>query len=424
MKIAIVGSGIAGLTAAHRLHGQHEITVFEAGAHVGGHVHTHDVHLEGRDFAVDTGFIVHNDRTYPHFIALLDELGVKRQASDMGFSVSCSHSGLEYNGSGLNALFAQRSNLARPGFWRMLHDILRFNREAPDLLDEGGADLSLAAYLERQGFGPMFRDYYILPMGAAIWSTDPALVGQFPARFFIRFFLNHGLLTINDRPVWRVIEGGSRRYVEKLIAPFADAIRLNCPVRRIERRDDRVTLCLDGARETFDAVFLACHSDQALSLLEAPSAEESAVLGAIPYQANEAVLHTDIRLLPKRRRAWAAWNYLMPEGPQGRVCLTYDMNILQGLNAPETFCVTLNATELIDPNRIISRMTYHHPLFTLDGISAQQKQRAINGTCRTYYCGAWWRNGFHEDGMVSALDAVRHFENDHEKLPVRRLGAA
>ncbi|MDE1942613.1 MAG: FAD-dependent oxidoreductase [Betaproteobacteria bacterium] len=424
MKIAIVGSGIAGLAAAHRLHGQHQITVFEQGSHVGGHVHTHDVRLDGRDFAVDTGFIVHNDRTYPHFTGLLDELGVKRQASDMGFSVSCSQSGLEYCGSNLNALFAQRSNLARPTFWRMLRDIFRFNREAPALLEQVGADQSLGTYLDQEGYGSMFRDHYILPMGAAIWSTDPVRVAQFPARFFIRFFLNHGLLSINDQPVWYVIEGGSRRYVEKLIAPFADSIRLNSPVRRIRRSNDQVTVCLDGGSEVFDAVFLACHSDQALSLLEAPSRDEEAVLGAIPYQANEAVLHTDTRLLPKRRRAWAAWNYLMPEGPQGRVCLTYDMNILQGLDAPETFCVTLNATELVDPDRIISRMTYHHPLFTLDGISAQQKHRAINGTCRTYYCGAWWRNGFHEDGMASALHAVHHFEDDHAKLPVRRLGQA
>jgi uncharacterized protein len=424
MKIAIVGSGIAGLTAAHLLHPEHDITVFEAGSHVGGHVHTHDVELNGRHYAVDTGFIVHNDRTYPNFVSLMDELGVECQDSDMGFSVSCSRTGLEYNGSSLNALFAQRSNLARPGFWRMLGDILRFNREAPEMLRDDSGDLPLGDYLERQGYGAMFRDYYILPMGAAIWSTDPALMQRFPARFFIRFFINHGLLSVSDRPVWRVIKGGSRRYVEKLTAPFANRIRVNSPVRRIERRDDHVEICLDDGRIHFDAVFLACHSDQALAMLDAPSERETAVLGAIPYQANEAVLHTDTRLLPKRRRAWAAWNYLMPDGPHGRVSLTYDMNILQGLDAPETFCVTLNASERIDPDKVIARMTYHHPLFTLDGMTAQMNHRAIDGTRRTYYCGAWWRNGFHEDGMVSALDAIRHFESDYGKLPVRRLGTA
>jgi predicted NAD/FAD-binding protein len=270
----------------------------------------------------------------------------------------------------------------------------------------------------------MFRDYYILPMGAAIWSSDPARIEVFPARFFVRFFLNHGLLSINDRPIWRVIKGGSRSYVERLIAPFAGRIHLRSPVRRLERHDDYVDLRLDDGWARFDAVFLACHSDQALAMLDLPSKAESQVLGAIPYQANDAVLHTDTRLLPKRRRAWAAWNYLMPDGPQGRVSLTYDMNMLQGLDAPETFCVTLNASDRIDPDKVIARMSYSHPVFTLDGIAAQQRHRAINGTHRTYYCGAWWRHGFHEDGMVSAIEAVGHFESDHGKRALRRLGAA
>jgi len=424
MKIAVVGSGIAGLTAARLLHQQHDITLFEAANHVGGHVHTHDVELEGRRYVVDTGFIVHNDRTYPNFTRLLNELGVERQDSEMGFSVSCSRSGLEYNGSSLDTLFAQRSNLARPGFWGMLRDILRFNREAPALLGGAGADMPLGEYLARQGYGSMFRDYYILPMGAAIWSTDPVSVQAFPARFFIRFFHNHGLLTLDDRPVWRVIRGGSRRYVERLTAPFADRIRLGSPVRRVQRHHDGVELCLDDGRARFDALFLACHSDQALAMLDAPTPPESEVLGAIPYQANEAILHTDTRLLPKRRRAWAAWNYLMPDGPDGGVSLTYNMNILQGLDAPRTFCVTLNGSERIRTDSIIARMTYDHPVFSLAGIDAQLQHRAINGTRRTYYCGAWWRNGFHEDGVVSALEAVRHFEEDYGKCSVRRLGAA
>ncbi len=422
MRIAIVGSGVAGLTAAHHLHPQHDITVFEAGGHVGGHVHTHDVELSGRHYPVDTGFIVFNHRTYPHFIQLLADLGVESQASDMSFSVSCGASGLEYNGTGLNALFAQRRNLLRPRFWGMLGDVLRFNREAPLLLRAEGPEMGLGEFLERGGYGAMFRDYYILPMGAAIWSTDPARMLAFPARFFVGFFMNHGLLSVTDRPTWRVIRGGSRAYVERLTAPFRERVRVRMPVRALSRFPDHVAVHTDQGTARFDAVFLACHSDQALALLADPTPAERAVLTAIPYQANEAVLHTDTRLLPRRRLAWAAWNYLMPEGPGGRVSLTYDMNILQGLDAPETLCVTLNATERIDPDKVIATMTYHHPLFTPAGAAAQLRHREIDGTRRTYYCGAWWRNGFHEDGVVSALDALRHFEEDrlHLHLSVRQ----
>lgn len=413
MRIAVVGSGISGLTVAHHLHSGHDITVFEAGDHVGGHVHTHDVKLGGRDFRVDTGFIVFNRRTYPNFIALLNELGVESQESDMSFSVSCAKSGLEYNGTNLNALFAQRSNLLSPRFWGMLQEILRFNREAPLLLKSSGEEIGLGEFLQANGYGSMVRDYYILPMGAAIWSTDPERMLDFPARFFVRFLVNHGLLSINDRPVWRVVKGGSRSYVDRLIAPFRDQVRLNCRVERIERSTDHVTLFTRASgAERYDAVFLACHSDQALGMLADPTNPEREVLEAIPYQPNEAVLHTDISLLPVRRLAWAAWNYLMPEGPKGKLSLTYNMNILQGLEAPETLCVTLNASEHINPEKILARMSYHHPLFSPESVTAQARHRELNGTRRTYYCGAWWRSGFHEDGMVSALDALRHFNQD------------
>jgi predicted NAD/FAD-binding protein len=419
MKIAIVGSGIAGLTAAHHLHPEHDITVFEGGEHIGGHVHTHDVQLGGRHYAVDSGFIVFNHRTYPHYTRLLADLGAESRPTAMSFSVACGesgpHPGLEYNGTSLNALFAQRENLVRPGFWGMLRDILRFNREAPGLLGSEGEEIGLGEYLERGGYGAMFRDYYILPMGAAIWSTEPARMLAFPARFFVRFFMNHGLLSLADRPVWRVIKGGSRAYVERLVAPFRERVLLRTPVRALSRHAEGVDLHLAEGAARFDAVFLACHSDQALALLTDPTRAEREVLSAIPYQANEAVLHTDMRLLPRRRLAWAAWNYLMPEGPGGPVSLTYDMSILQGLDAPETLCVTLNATERIDPDRILARMSYAHPLFTPAAVAAQARHREIDGTGRTYYCGAWWRNGFHEDGVVSALDALRHFRDDLQR---------
>ncbi len=412
MRIAIVGSGIAGLTAAHHLHREHDITLFEAGAHAGGHVHTHDVTLGRRRFAVDSGFIVFNQRTYPHFIELLAELGVRSQPSDMSFSVSCARSGLEYNGTSLNGVFAQRANLISPGFWGMLRDILRFNKEAPALLSDQGEEMTLGEFLDRGGYGRRFRDYYILPMGAAIWSSDAAGMLAFPARLFVRFFMNHGLLSINDRPTWRVVQGGSRSYVERLLEPFRSRVRLNTPVQRVTRHDTHVDVHLADGSERFDALFLACHSDQALGMLSEPTRVEQEVLSAIPFQANEAVLHTDARLLPRRPLARASWNCLMPDGPDGPATLTYNMNLLQGLDAPETICVTLNDRGHIDPARVIARMTYHHPVFTPAAVSAQLRHREVDGTMRTYYCGAWWHNGFHEDGVVSAMDALRHFEQD------------
>jgi predicted NAD/FAD-binding protein len=421
MRIAIIGSGIAGNVAAHRLQRDHDITVFEAGEHAGGHTHTHELEQAGRRYAVDTGFIVFNDWTYPNFIALLDELGVASQPSQMSFSVRDQASGLEYNGSRLNTLFAQRSNLLRPSFLGMVRDILRFNHEAPALLAAPGAELSLGEYLARGTYGRAFVEYYIVPMGAAIWSTDPDSMLHFPARFFVRFLHNHGMLSVNERPTWRVIRGGSARYVEKLIAPFRDRVRLRTSVEWIRRLPGSVIVkARGGAAERYDAAFLACHSDQALRLLADPSAAERAVLGAIPYQENEAVLHTDTRLLPRHRLAWAAWNYhVLPES-RARVALTYNMNILQGLDAPEPFLVTLNRSDAIDPRKVIKRITYHHPLYTPAGVAAQARQGELNGPLNTYYCGAYWRHGFHEDGVVSALAALDHFRARHAQRPVYR----
>jgi predicted NAD/FAD-binding protein len=410
MRIAVIGAGIAGNVAAWHLSREHDLAVFEAGAHAGGHTHTRDVGQGGRRYAVDTGFIVFNERTYPNFCALIGELGVASQPSSMSFSVRDEASGLEYNGSSVNTLFAQRRNLLRISFLGMLREILRFNGEAPALLDAPGGELALRDYLARGGYGRAFVDHYIVPMGAAIWSTAPEAMLGFPARFFVRFLHNHGMLSIDRRPMWRVVRGGSARYVERLTAPFRDRIRLSTPVEWIRRLPGSVIVKPRGHdAERFDAAFVACHSDQALRLLADPSPVERDVLGAIPYQANEAVLHTDTRLLPRARRAWAAWNYHVLAQPGGRVALTYNMNILQGLDAPQPFLVTLNRADAVDPAKVIERIVYHHPLYTPAAVAAQARQAELNGALNTFYCGAYWGNGFHEDGVVSALVALGHF---------------
>lgn len=409
MKIAIIGSGIAGNTLAHHLHKHHEITVFEAGSHIGGHTHTHDIEHKGRRYSVDTGFIVFNDRTYPNFIALLNELGVDWQASDMSFSVHCEKTGFEYNGTSLNTLFAQRRNLFKPAFYRMIGEIMRFNKSSLELLAEG-PEIRLGDYLARGKYSQQFIDYYIIPMGSAIWSTEARQMLDFPARFFVRFFHHHGMLTVNDRPQWRVIKGGSARYVEALTASFRERVRLDTPVEHVRRLKRSVRVKpLNGPEETFDWVFFACHSDTALTMLKDPSAAEREILSAIPYQENSVYLHTDRSLLPRRKLAWAAWNYHVTAAPIDRVAVTYNMNILQGLDSPEPLLVTLNHTRNINPAHVIKRLTYHHPLYTTAGTMAQARHAEISGINRTAYCGAYWRNGFHEDGVVSALTALEHF---------------
>ncbi len=410
MKIAIIGSGIAGNTIAYHLHQQHDITVFEAESHIGGHTHTHHIQHEGRDMSVDTGFIVFNDRTYPNFIALLEALNVKWRDSSMSFSVRCEKTGLEYNGTTLNSLFAQRLNLFRPSFHQMIRDILRFNKNALELLDEG-SEIQLGEYLKKGGYSQQFIDYYIIPMGSAIWSTDAGQMLAFPARFFVRFFHHHGMLTVNDRPQWRTIVGGSASYVEALTAPFRQSIRLNTPVESVRRLKNSVRIKpRNGEEETFDYVFFACHSDQALRMLKDPSPAEQEILKAIPYQHNTVFLHHDQKMMPKKKLAWAAWNYHVTQPAADRVTVTYDMNILQGLESKEHLLVTLNHTDAIDPAKVIKRIDYMHPLYTLKGAAAQARHAEISGVNRTGYAGAYWRNGFHEDGVVSALAALQHFE--------------
>jgi len=405
MRIAIVGSGISGLVCGHLLARSHEITVFEAADWVGGHTHTVDVEVEGKAYAVDTGFIVFNDWTYPNFIKLLDQLGVGSRPTEMSFSVNEPTTGLEYNGNNLNSLFAQRSNLFSPAFLGMVRDILRFNREAAADLDIGeiAADITLGDYLRAKGYGQRFTDHYIIPMGAAIWSMSLADMLAFPLQFFVRFFRNHGLLSVSDRPQWRVIEGGSRSYVAPLTRDFAQAIRLNCPVSQVRRDPEGVTVVSSRGEERFDRIIFACHSDQALKLLAQPTEQEQSILGAIGYADNDVVLHTDTRLLPRRKLAWASWNYRLGNDPAQPAAVTYNMNILQGIESDTTFCVSLNQTAEIDPTKILRRFSYAHPQFSLAAAAAQERWSELAGANHTFYCGAYWANGFHEDGVVSAL---------------------
>lgn len=411
MNIAIIGSGISGLTCAYLLNRNHEITLFEAGDWVGGHTHTVDVIVEGQRYAVDTGFIVFNDWTYPNFIRLLGQLGVAFKPTEMSFSVTDPDSGLEYNGNNLNSLFAQRRNLLSPGFWGMLRDILRFNKEALRDLEQQriAADTTLDQYLKAGGYGERFILHYIVPMGAAIWSMSMADMLGFPLQFFIRFFKNHGLLSVSNRPQWCVIEGGSSAYVAPLTASFKDKIRLNCPVTRVERDEDGVVIHSASGSERFDKVVFACHSDQALALLARPSSTEQSILGALPYADNEVVLHTDTRLLPKRKLAWASWNYRLGGAGHTLAAVTYDMNILQGIQSETTFCVSLNQSASISPIKVLAKYTYAHPQYSLNAVAAQQRWEELDGAQHTYYCGAYWASGFHEDGVVSALRVARSF---------------
>ncbi|MFC3153431.1 NAD(P)/FAD-dependent oxidoreductase [Litoribrevibacter euphylliae] len=412
-RVAIIGSGIAGLTAGYLLSRSHHVSMFEANDYLGGHTHTKHVTLKGKSYPVNTGFIVFNDWTYPNFIKLMDELGVKSEASDMSFSVRCENTGLEYNGTSLNSLFAQRINMVRPSFLRMVYDILKFNKQTVMALDCDGISehQTLGEFLQAHRYSNAFRHHYIIPMGAAIWSASEEVMMDFPLKFFLRFFNNHGMLSVDERPQWRVLTGGSASYIEPITQPFKDNIHLNTPIARVHRYEDKVVLqTQSGQSHEFDQVIFACHSDQALALLAEPTPDEHRILSAIPYQMNDVVLHTDTRLLPKRKLAWASWNYHIPQRCSDRALVTYNMNILQNFHdAPETFLVTLNRSTEIDPSKIIASYQYSHPVFTLDGIAAQQDHHRINAKHRTHYCGAYWFNGFHEDGVNSGLRVAERF---------------
>jgi len=412
MKIAIIGGGISGLTAAYLLHDEHDLTLFEANDYVGGHTHTHELEAEGRRWRVDSGFIVYNEKTYPNFIKLLRRLKVVSQKSSMGFSVKAPYKKLEYSGASLNALFAQRQNLFRPSFYVMIKDILRFNRLAQSKFEGLVESMTIKEFLSQNKFSKHFIENYIIPMGAAIWSTAAEKTIEMPAVFYIRFFQNHGLLQIYNRPQWRVIKNGSKSYIEKIKVGFEKQIKLSTPVKKIIRYKDEVEIFFGKSGEhsnKFDKVIIATHSDQALQMLEEPSAKEKEILGSLPYQENEALLHTDESILPRKKQTWSSWNYLLNEDSKGPVALTYSMNILQSLTVRTQFLVTLNSSEKIDSNKILKKLIYQHPLFTVEGVRLQKEKHLINGKKNTFYCGAYWGNGFHEDGVVSALDVCKFF---------------
>jgi predicted NAD/FAD-binding protein len=402
MRIAVIGAGISGLVAAYVLSRRHDITVFESASYIGGHTHTVDVDDEDGRHAVDTGFIVFNDRTYPTFVRLLDRLGVASQPSTMSFSVRCAASGFEYNGTSLNGLFAERGNLLNPAFYGLLRDILRFNREAPgEAARMNGA--TVAAFLAAHPYGSAFRDRYLVPMGASIWSCPPGRFLEFPVGFVMEFFANHGILQVSGRPTWRVVRGGSARYVEALTRTFAHRVRLNAAVRGVRRTPDGIAVRTGDGVEAFDEVVFGCHADQALGLLEDPTVAERDLLSAFPYQPNDTLLHTDTTMLPRRRRAWAAWNYLVPRGASSGVTVTYNMNLLQRLPARQVYCVSLNATAGVAAPSVLGRYTYHHPLYTTRRDGAQRRHADVIRVNRTSFCGAYWGYGFHEDGVASAL---------------------
>ncbi len=399
-KIAIIGSGIAGLTSAYYLSRRHDITVFETNDYIGGHTHTVEVDYDGEKSAIDTGFIVFNDRTYPNFIRLMKEISVQYQPTEMSFSVRNDAIGLEYNGNNLDSLFAQRKNIVNAAFLQMLYDIVRFNR----LVRKESSRMELKTigeFLENRKFGKLFADNYLLPMVAAIWSMGLDEIRSFPLQFFTRFFENHGLLNIVNRPQWYSIIGGSSAYIAPLTASFRDAFRLSTPVLSLSRAADGIIVKTNRHQETYDEVVIACHADEALKLLVDPSDHEREVLSSFHFTDNEVVLHTDRSRLPKANKAWASWNYRLNSDISSRATLTYNMNILQRLKKRHTYLVTMN--EEVARDKVLARFNYAHPVYNTAVINAQQQWHTISGIDHVHYCGAYWLNGFHEDGVNSAL---------------------
>jgi uncharacterized protein len=406
MRIAVIGSGISGLASAWLLATEHEVTLYEASDYLGGHTHTHDVEVAGRSYRVDSGFIVFNEPHYPLLYKMFEQLGVQTQATTMSFALSNERSGLEYNATSLDGLFAQRSNLLSPRFLRMLSDIFRFYRQAPALLELSGPGPTLGDYLDEHRYSAAFRDDHLVPMASALWSSPATQILGFPAKYLVRFMANHQMLQASNRPQWRVVRGGSQTYVRAMRQGWKVRERANCAVTRVLREADVVQITSQSGNERYDQVVLACHSDQALALLGDASDRERDILGAIAFQENDTVLHTDARLLPKRRKVWAAWNALVPADESQQCTVSYCMNLLQSLDAPDPIVVTLNRSAQIAPEKILKRMRYHHPVYSQASVAAQSRKKEIQGTNRTWFCGAYWGWGFHEDGMHSAVEVA------------------
>lgn len=412
MKIAVIGAGISGLTAAWVLSRRHDVVLFEANDYAGGHANTVRVSGENGPVPVDTGFIVFNELNYPNLCRIFDRLGVDSERSDMSFSVHCEASRVEYNGTSLNKLFGQRRNLARPAFWRMVTGIVRFNRQAVRDLENGLADdITVEEYVSRNDYPDTFVRHYLMPLGAALWSCDIRTFGTFPMRFVIEFLHNHRMLQVEGRPVWRTVSGGSRNYIDRLLADFRGRVRLNTPVRRVERAPRGVTVRLEGnRREEFDEAVLATHADQSARMVLEPGERERETLGMFPYRRNRVTLHTDTTMLPDRRHIWAAWNYRIPASESRQTSVTYNMNILQNLPGSRTWCVSLNQDAPIDESCVLRRINYDHPMFIPGRDAAQRDHDALIRRDRLSYCGAYWGYGFHEDGVRSALNVCEAFE--------------
>tara|TARA_B100001142_G_scaffold312378_1_gene347717 strand:- start:33 stop:1301 length:1269 start_codon:yes stop_codon:yes gene_type:complete len=409
LKIAIIGSGISGLTSAYILSKKHEVYLFEKNDYIGGHTHTHEIKENTNNINVDSGFIVYNENTYPNFIKLLDILNIERQHTEMGFSVKSNSQDFEYAGNSINSIFSQRKNIFKPSFLKMVYDILKFNYQSKRDIKKISTNITLKQYLDSSSYSKEFIDKYIIPMGAAIWSTSPELMLQVPAVFFIRFFKNHGLLDITNRPQWWVIKNGSNQYVKEIIKPFKENIKLNTKISSIKRKNNGAEVSYGDNKEFFDSVIIATHSDQALLLIDDLTDKENDILGKIKYQKNTALLHTDTSILPNRKIAWSSWNYLINHDQEKIVTLTYNMNILQTLKSNKTYCVTINDSTNIDKSKILKEIKYSHPLFTIDSVDAQKRKDEICGKNDTYFCGAYWGYGFHEDGVNSALDVCKKF---------------
>ena len=408
MKVAVIGSGISGNTLAYLLNKNHDVTLYEKDKRIGGHSHTHEIVINNKKVNVDTGFIVFNKKTYPLFTSLLNNLGVKYENSNMSFSVFSKEINFEYNGTSLNSLFSQRRNLLSPKFLKMIFEILRFNKESIKLKSK---TILLKQYLKKNNYSDYFCKNYILPMGAAIWSSDIKTILNFPAHFFINFFKNHGMLSVSDRPQWLTIKGGSQEYVKKLTRGFKNKIKLNSMIKNVIRNKNFIEIEDNKGKEKFDYVFFACHSDEALAILKKPTNDELEILGALPYQKNDIILHTDSSVMPQKKLSWAAWNYNFDSQDNSPITLTYNMNILQNIKTKDALLVTLNPKQPLSKDKVIKKLQYTHPKFSEDSVSAQLKNKIISGKNRTFYSGAYWGKGFHEDGVKSAYEAVKIFED-------------